>query len=669
MKLLLRYPLVAGTMAALLAVLVLLLSGQPLIAQIAASVYALAVAAYLAVGMVRRLMGGQWGIDILAVTAIVSTVLVGEFIASMIIVLMMAGGTALEDYAAGRAKKELTSLLERVPQTAHRERNDGPASGTDAGSSAAGTETDGADDGVTQAGGLHEDVAATDVQVGDILLVRPGEVVPLDGILLSESGTFDESSLTGESLPVDRVAGDALMSGSLNGEAAVRMQVSALMEDSQYSRIVALVKEASESKAPMVRLADRYAVPFTALAYALGAVGWIISGDPARFAEVLVVATPCPLLIAAPVAFLGGMSRAARSGIIVKYAGVLEQLSRIKTAAFDKTGTLTYGRPALVGVRTAGSLTEDEVLGLAASAEQYSSHVLAASVMDAARNRGLVFETATEATEFATHGVRARFDGRDVVVGKPKFVAESAAGVVETELASGELAIYVGVAGEFAGALVMSDPIRREARRTLTELESMGVTRTVMLTGDALATAEHIADEAGLTDVRAECLPPDKVEAVRSLPRRPVMMVGDGVNDAPVLAVADVGIAMGARGSTAAGESADVVIILDDLSKVASAVRIGQRTVKVALQSIWIGIALSVALMVAAAAGYVPAIAGALSQELVDLATILNALRALSAGKKGAGTKGPDTGAKGQKAGGANGAVAASRLPRSAGQS
>jgi heavy metal translocating P-type ATPase len=660
-KLLLRYPLVAGTIAALLAVLILLLSGQPLIAQITASVYALAVAAYLAVGMVRRLMGGQWGIDILAVTAIVSTVLVGEFIASMIIVLMMAGGTALEDYAAGRAKKELTSLLERVPQTAHRERNGSPS---------AGTNTDGTDDGGTQAGGQQEDVAATDVQVGDILLVRPGEVVPLDGILLSESGTFDESSLTGESLPVERVAGDALMSGSLNGEAAVRMQVTALMEDSQYSRIVALVKEASESKAPMVRLADRYAVPFTALAYILGAVGWIISGDPARFAEVLVVATPCPLLIAAPVAFLGGMSRAAHSGIIVKYAGVLEQLSRIKTAAFDKTGTLTYGRPALVTVRTSGSLTEDQVLGLAASAEQYSSHVLAASVMDAARGRGLVFDTATEATEFATHGVRARFDGRDVVVGKPKFVAESAAGVVETELASGELAIYVGVAGEFAGALVMSDPIRREARRTLTELESMGVARTVMLTGDALATAEHIAAEAGLTDVRAECLPPDKVDAVRSLPLRPVMMVGDGVNDAPVLAVADVGIAMGARGSTAAGESADVVIILDDLSKVASAVRIGQRTVKVALQSIWIGIALSVALMVAAAAGYVPAIAGALSQELVDLATILNALRALSAGKTGAGTRGRGTGAKGQRAaGGATGPVAASRLPRSAEQS
>ncbi|MDI3210695.1 heavy metal translocating P-type ATPase [Arthrobacter sp. AL12] len=671
MKLLLRYPLVAGTITALLAVLILLLSGQPLIAQISASIYALAVAAYLAVGMVRRLIGGQWGIDILAVTAIASTVLVGEFIASMIIVLMMAGGTALEDYAAGRAKKELTSLLERVPQTAHRERGgstsaagtntDGTHSaGTSTGTNTAGTPTDGSSADGTHTNGQQEDVAATEVEVGDILLVRPGEVVPLDGILLSESGSFDESSLTGESLPVERVAGDGLMSGSLNGEAAVRMQVTARMEDSQYSRIVALVKEAADSKAPMVRLADRYAVPFTALAYALGAIGWIVSGSPARFAEVLVVATPCPLLIAAPVAFLGGMSRAARGGIIVKYAGVLEQLSRIRTVAFDKTGTLTYGRPSLVGVRAAGSFTEDEVLGLAASAEQYSSHVLAASVMDAARTRGLVFESATEATEFATHGVRARFDGRDVVVGKPNFVAEAAPGVVETELASGELAIYVGVAGEFAGSLVMSDPIRQETRRTLAELRELGVTRTVMLTGDALATAEHIAAEAGLTDVRAECLPPDKVEAVRALPLRPVMMVGDGVNDAPVLAVADVGIAMGARGSTAAGESADVVIILDDLSKAASAVRIGQRTVKVALQSIWIGIALSVALMVAAAAGYIPAIAGALSQELVDLATILNALRALSPGRKATGAKPP-----GQKAG-ATGPLPASRQPRSA---
>ncbi len=633
MKIALKYPLVAGTVAALLAVIVLLLSGQPGIARLAASAYALAVAFYLAVGMVRRLLGGRWGIDILAVTAIVSTVLVGEFLASMIIVLMLAGGTALEDYAAGRAKGELTALLERVPQTAHRERNGAT------GFNAAGTNTDANDADANDTTGNHEEVAATDVRVGDILLVKPGEVVPLDGVLLSGSGTFDESSLTGESLPVERTAGDPLMSGSLNGEAAVRMRVTALLEDSQYSRIVALVREAADSKAPMVRLADRYAVPFTAFAYVLGGAAWIISGSPARFAEVLVVATPCPLLIAAPVAFLGGMSRAARTGIIVKYAGVLERLGRIKTAAFDKTGTLTHGRPSLVAVRAAGALTEDDVLRFAASAEQYSSHVLAASVVDAARARGLSLATTAGATEYATHGVRARFDGLDVVVGKPGFVAESARGVQDAGLESGELAVYVGVGGEFAGVLILSDPIRPEARRTLAELRSLGVTRTVMLTGDALPTAQHIAAEAGLTDVRAECLPADKVDAVRSLPGRPVMMVGDGVNDAPVLAVADVGIAMGARGSTAAGESADVVIILDDLSKAASAVRIGQRTVQVALQSIWIGIGLSVLLMLAAAAGYVPAVAGALAQEVVDLATILNALRALSGGR-GAGGRG-----------------------------
>ncbi|MEO5320354.1 heavy metal translocating P-type ATPase [Arthrobacter sp. CC3] len=623
MKLVLRYPLVAGTVLALMAVAVLVMSGQPVVAQLAASGYALAVAAYLSVGMIRRLRGGHWGIDILAVTAIVSTVLVGEFIASMIIVLMMAGGTALEDYAAGRAKSELSALLARVPQTAHRERTGGAGNAATQSGASNGTAENGA----------AEDVAATDVLVGDILLVKPGEVVPLDGVLLSDTGTFDESSLTGESLPVERTAGEGIMSGSVNGEAAVRIRVTAVMKDSQYSRIVALVKEASESRAPMVRLADRYAIPFTAFAYALGAIAWIVSGSPTRFAEVLVVATPCPLLIAAPVAFLGGMSQAAKSGIIVKYAGVLEQLGRVRTAAFDKTGTLTYGRPSLVAIVTADSMGQDELLRLAGSAEQYSSHVLAASVMEAAASRDLRFETASEAMEHATHGVRAVFDGREVVVGKPSFVAEFAPGVVEADLASGQLAIYVGIGGVYVGALVMSDPLRAEAHRTLAELSALGVTETVMLTGDALATARHIAAEAGLTDVRAECLPPDKVEAVKSLPHRPVMMVGDGVNDAPVLAVADVGIAMGARGSTAAGESADVVIILDDLSKAAHAVRIGQRTVRVAMESIWIGIVLSVGLMVAAAAGYVPAIAGALSQELVDLATILNALRALSPGR------------------------------------
>ncbi|HEY8295344.1 MAG TPA: HAD-IC family P-type ATPase, partial [Micrococcaceae bacterium] len=306
---------------------------------------------------------------------------------------------------------------------------------------------------------------------------------------------------------------------------------------------------------------------------------------------------------------------------------------------FDKTGTLTHGRPALQEIRTVqatgGAAGREELLQLAASAEQYSSHVLAASVVEAARSRGLALLAASEASEHATQGVTAVLAGRTVVVGKRSFVAagDEEAVIEGAALSSGQLAVYVSVDGRFAGTLVMSDPLRGNARATLAELRRLGVGESLILTGDAQATADHIAAEVGISRVQAECLPAEKVAAVAALPRRPVMMVGDGVNDAPVLAAADVGVAMGAKGSTAASESADVVIMLDDLSKAADAVRIGQRTVRIAVQSIWIGIILSLALMIMAAAGYIPAVPGALAQELVDLATILNALRALTPGR------------------------------------
>lgn len=604
-----RYPLVAATLLCAAVVAGLLLFGYPEAAQWTASVYALLVAARLAWDMVRQLLRGHWGIDLLAVTAVVSTVVVGEYIASLIIVLMLSGGRALEDFAQGRSQRALSALLERAPMTAHRER----------------------------AGEPPEEISVDEVRLGDVLLVRPAEVVPVDGTLLSCFGSFDESALTGESLPVERSAGQDVMSGALNGQAAVRIRATATAEDSQYSRIVALVREASASRAPVVRLADRYAVPFTAFAFLLAGTAWLFSGDPARFAEVLVVATPCPLLIAAPVAFVSGMGRAAKAGIIIKNGGTLEKLSRVKVAAFDKTGTLTGGRPVLLEIRPAGSagarLGPDGLLRLAASAEQYSSHVLAASVMEAAADRGLQLQAAAEAEEAATHGVAAQIGGHAVVVGKPAFVADRSRGMERTPLASGEMAVYVAVDGDFAGTLVMSDAVRPNAASVLEQLRALGVEETLMLTGDARETAAHIAAEVGLTRVQAECLPADKVQTVRSLPQRPVMMVGDGVNDAPVLAAADVGVAMGAKGSTAASESADVVIMLDDLSKVARAVEIGRRSVKVALESIWIGIALSIGLMVLAALGFVPAVAGALFQELVDLATILNALRALGPGR------------------------------------
>lgn len=607
-----RYPVVAITVLVGGVGGILEITGNGIVAQWVLSAFAMIVAARQAWDMIRDLLRGQWGIDVLAIMAIIATVAVGEYWASLVIVLMLSGGEALEDYAAGRAQRELSALLDRAPRLAHRLDGDEREA---------------------------EDIPVTEVAVGDRLLVRPSEVVPVDGILASESGSFDESSLTGESLPIEKARGDGLLSGAVNGQVAVIMEATALSADSQYQRIVALVADAARSRSPLVRLADRFAVPFTALALAIAGLAWLLSGDPVRFAEVLVVATPCPLLIAAPVAFMGGMSRASRHGIIVKGGGTLEQLARARTVAFDKTGTLTHGEPTVVEVRPAGGLSEDELFSLVASAEAYSSHVLATSIVRAAHERGLPVYAASTAREEATNGVIATIDeqgagGREVVVGKFRLVVEHAPDAVATTVSSGELSVYVAVDGRFAGTILLSDRLRENARATLDELTSLGVTRTLMLTGDAGETARHIAAQVGITDINAELLPTDKVRIVKSITARPVIMVGDGVNDAPVLAVADVGIAMGARGATAASESADVVIVLDDLSRVADAVLIGQRTMRVALQSIWLGIVLSVGLMLLGAFGLLPAIVGAALQEVVDLATILNALRALGRGRR-----------------------------------
>lgn len=598
------YSLVLTAVVALVVVGALMLSGQGTAARWLGSGYALAMAAYTAVRVVRDLLRGRWGVDVLAVTAIVSTVVVGEYLASLVVVLMVTGGEALEEYAAGRAGRELQALLDRAPQLAHRRH--------------AGT-------------GELEDIPIDQVRSGDRLLVRPAEVVPVDGALVSGDADLDESSLTGESLPVTRTAGDQVLSGSVNGGSAIEITATARADESQYQRIVALVADAQQRQAPLVRVADRYAVPFTLVSLLIGGVAWAWSGNATRFAEVLVLATPCPLLIAAPVAFLAGMGAASRAGIIVRGGDAIERLSRVRTVAFDKTGTLTQGEPTLVAVRAVEPHSEDDLLRLAASAEQYSSHVLARSVIEAAHARSLPLQPASEAEEYATHGVLARLPEGEVVVGKRSFVAEHSSPVPPVTLSSGELAVYVGVDSAYAGALIMRDEVRHDAAATLDRLRAAGVRDTLMLTGDARATAEHVAADVGIQHVLAECLPEDKVAAVQGHPIRPVMMVGDGVNDAPVLAVADVGVAMGARGSTAASESADVVIMTDDLSKVALAVSLGRRTMRVALQSIWLGIALSVGLMLVAAFGYIPAIIGAVIQELVDLATILNSLRARAA--------------------------------------
>ena len=583
---------------------------------------ALAVTAYLvlgvvilttAVGMVRDLLAGRWGLDVLAVIAMIATLAVGEYIAGLIIALMLTGGEALEDLAARRATRELDRLLSRAPSFAGR---------------------------VDPESGEVESIALDEVAVGDTLLVRSSEILPVDGVLLSESATIDESSVTGEPIPTHFTEGDPLLSGTVNGTASFRMRATKAAADSNYASIVALVREAVDSRAPMVRLAARYAVGFTAVALLIAVLAWILSGDPVRFAEVLVVATPCPLLIAAPVAFMGGMSSAAKLNVIIKDGGVLEVLGRIRSAAFDKTGTLTEGRADVVDILP-GARSEDEVLALAAAAEQYSVHVFAQPILDAAHTRGLTLPEVTAADEVATNGVRAPLAaGTEVRVGKPSFIEEAVGPFARPELEGGAAAVPVSGGRAPAGVLLLSDPLRPKAGETVRRLREAGVENVALVTGDVRSTAEAVAASVGITTVHAETPPQTKVEIVGGLQPRPVLMVGDGINDAPVLAAADVGIAMAGRGATVASESASAVITSNDIGRVADVAVVSRRTVSIALQSIWVGIIISVGLMLVASFGYLPAVVGALLQEVVDLVASVFALRALGAHRGLARAKG-----------------------------
>lgn len=608
LKLARSYPLVGATVFVAAAAGVLMATPWSAAAPWLLGGFALLVALRSAWDMVRQLLSGVVGVDVLAVTAICASVAVGQYWASIVIVLMLTGGEALEDYAAHRAKRDLTALLSHAPEVGHRLLPDGST----------------------------RDVPIEAIVPGDRIVVRANEVVPVDGTLVSGVGLFDESSLTGESLPVEIAAGGTVLSGGVNGTSAVTLTVTKAAKDSQYQQIVALVEGAAASKSPMVRLADRFSVPFTLVAFAIAGAAWWVSGDAVRFAEVLVVATPCPLIIAAPVAFMAGMSRSAKEGAIVKSSAALEQLYRARSFAFDKTGTLTQGEPSLTRVLATGQLDGDEVLRLAASAEQFSAHVLAAAIVGAAAGRRLQLAGSKDAKESPGNGVTATVEGHAVMVGRRSYISQTLGHELPAvSLEGGELAVYVAVDGAPAGALVLRDEVRDDAAATIESLRAQGIGHIVMVTGDDLPTAQHVAGELRIADVRANCLPADKVKVITQIPDRPVAMVGDGVNDAPVLAAADVGIAMGARGSTAASESADVVILRDDLSRVARALGVGKDTVTVALQSIGVGIGLSIALMVVAACGVLPALAGAWLQEGVDVVSILWALRAVG-GRRGA---------------------------------
>jgi heavy metal translocating P-type ATPase len=557
----------------------------------------------LLAGMWHDIRSGRYGIDILAATAIIASVLLHEYWAAIIVVLMLTGGESLEDYAERRAQSELRALLKRKPQQAH-----------------------------VYTGRKLVDVKVSTVRVGDKLEIRPGEVVPVDAQILEGQAMFDESSLTGESLPVLKQPGDTILSGAINQDGALIVRAQHSAADSQYQQIIKLVRQASRSESPFVRLADRYSIPFTLSAYALAGTVWVLTGSALRFLEVIIVATPCPLLLAAPIALISGMSRASRYGIIVKNGAALERLAEAETIAFDKTGTLTLGQPAVDTITTFGSFTKNDVLGSAASLEQSSNHILAAAILAAAKRRKVSFVKAKHVQESSGHGLKASIKNRHVLVGHHAFMdsndiempaAFKPASVKQT-------AAYVAIDGKLAGIITFKDSLRPEAKRTLEQLRSFGLKHMLMLTGDNKVVAASVAKSLGIDDVVAGALPGDKLRAIEKIEHRPLAFVGDGVNDAPVLTGADVGIALGARGSTAASESADIVIMQDDLSYVARARAIAGRTFGIARQSILVGIGLSLVLMLVFATGKFSPVIGAIAQEVVDVVVIFNALRAHS---------------------------------------
>lgn len=568
----------------------------PLLAQIIVTIAGALVALTMFIGMIKTLRSGKYGVDLLAILAVVATLSVSEYWAAMVILVMLTGGDALEDYAAKKANTELKALLDNSPRRAH----------------------------VVSPTGTT-DVAVDDVKVGQHVVVKPGELVPVDGVVITGHSDFDESSLTGEARPVAKTVGSPVMSGALNGDEAVTIKVTKLAKDSQYQQLVKLVKEAESTPAHFVRLADRYAVPFTIAAVAISLVAWGISQDPRRFAEVLVVASPCPLILAAPVAMVSGMSRASRNGVVVKTGSVLEKLAGAKTGAFDKTGTITNGHLTVARVLPAAEVTTERLLHLAASAEQDSSHILARSLIKYTSAKQISLAPVANLSEVTGRGITATIEDHQVKVGKLSFVAPQSAQAALTTTA-----IYVSVDGQYYGAISFTDHVRPEAAATVARLKHLGVTNLMMLTGDQRAIAQQVAKKVGITAVKADLLPEDKIAALKAVPddRHPLFMVGDGVNDAPSLATADVGIAMGANGSTAASETADVVILKDDLAKVAKAVAISKDTLRIAKQAVLIGIAICTALMLIASLGVIPAFIGAMLQEVIDTVSILWALKA-----------------------------------------
>ena len=563
------------------------------------------VALVVLADLVRGLRRGVLGVDIIALLAIAGALALGEHLAAIIIALMVAGGSALEEFAQARARRELAALLGRTSRIAHR-----------------------------QDGDRVVDVAIDAVVPDDLLVIKPGEIVPVDGIVAAEAAMLDESALTGEPIPVPRAHGDPVRSGVVNAGTPFTLRASA--ERSTYAAVVRLVRAAERERPPLVRLADRWALWFLLVTLVLGGGAWWLAGDATRALAVLVVATPCPLILAAPVALICGVSRAARRGIIVKGPGVLERLARARTVLFDKTGTLTTGTPRVTGVETLDGFDPDDVLRRAGSLAQVSQHAVAGAIVLAARGLELKLTLPRDAEEIPGGGLAGTVDGKRVLVGSAGLldaagIPPPADGSTARMAAAASSAAWVALDGRIAGALLLADRIRAETPRALRALRQAGVTRLVMVSGDRPSSAEAVAAALGLDAAHADLSPAGKIEVVRAeRALASTVMVGDGINDAPALAAADVGVAMGARGAAAAAEAADVVLLVDRLDRIAEAVTIAARARGIAVQSIGVGMALSGVAMLVAALGYLPPVAGALLQEAIDVAVILNALRVLT---------------------------------------
>jgi len=559
----------------------------------------------LLIEIVASLRRGEVGLDIVAALSMTGALLFGENLAAVIVALMYAGGQYLESFAERRASREMTSLLARVPRTALRYRD-----------------------------GLLEEVGLDAIEPWDRLLIRRGDVVPVDGTVAEGVAILDQSALTGESLPVQRGSQEAVMSGATNVGDAFELTATYRAAESTYAGIIRLVQAAQASKAPMTRLADRFAMVFLALTIVLAGGAWLWSGDPIRALAVLVIATPCPLILAVPVAIVSGVSRAAGIGVLVKGGKALEMLARVQVLVIDKTGTLTHGQARIVEIRTLSGLPADEILRLAASLDQASKHVIAQALVTDARAKGLRLSPPAEVEDVPGEGLVGTVDGRRVVVGGIRFVSqrvpEGARSFSRDDYAVGSVVVALAVDGEPAGLLVLADPLRSEAAQVLDSLRHLGIARIILASGDRQDVAEAVTVGLHFDAVHAELTPDRKIAIVKTESRNgPVMMIGDGVNDAPALAAADLGIAMGAKGAAASAEAADVVVLMDRLDKIPLAMEAARRSRRIALQSVYAGIGLSVIGMIVAALGYLGPVQGALIQEVIDVAVILNALRAL----------------------------------------